>query len=176
VGAERGIEPLSEAIRGIVELAQRLRPGAPVSLQARNFFVPGDTAWHKDFCMRDRALRMVWPLGRPSGMWVTSQDNVDSTVHRAFIARERPLHQRLDVEHFRSGLGVCRLWQHRPRQLLDLRDGRFPFVRDRERVVQAHRDSLTIHRIEGPNSKGTYHRSGFENRHYPGLQLVFTVG
>ena len=53
---------------------------------------------------------------------------------------------------------------------------RNPFLRDPAKVFEIQRDAISIHRFQTPKHHGTYHRSAWENRASPGLQIVMTTG
>ena len=53
---------------------------------------------------------------------------------------------------------------------------RNPFIRDPARVWEIPPDAISIHRFQTPVCEGTYHRSAWENRASPGLQIVMTTG
>lgn len=149
--------------------------GTRVLVSVRNWFAPGDLVWHVDRSARDVAYRILWPLGRIAGMRVTPHDNLDPNVYAAFMRREHPILCRLDIETARTGLPLETLWRHRPVQLQTLIKGNYPFLRDPDRVDAVHPTSVSVHRIETPRMRGTYHRSAWGNREAPGLQIIVTV-
>lgn len=150
--------------------------GDPAPLVAiRTYFAPGDLVWHLDRMAGSRAYRLVWPIGRPAGMRVTPADNIDGVRYRAFMRREHALLGRLDTRVMRTGEDVGALWAHRARQLEALVTGRFPFVIDPERHWQIRPGAASIHRVQTPVQEGTYHRSSWDNRASPGLQIVVTA-
>ena len=147
----------------------------PPQVAIRTFFAPGDLVWHVDRLNERRAFRLVWPIGRPAGMRVTTRDNVDASLFAAFMRREHPLLCRLDTLVARTGRDVETLWQHRPRQLEAMRTGQFPFLIDPAKVWQVAPGAASIHRVETPGAPGTYHRSCWSNRECPGFQIVITA-
>ncbi|MDV3458817.1 hypothetical protein RZN05_17605 [Sphingomonas sp. HF-S4] len=148
--------------------------GARAAVALRTYFAPGDLVWHVDRVHEARAFRLVWPLGRPAGMRVTSRDNIDRTMFRAYMHREHPLLGRLDTRVARTGADVETLWAHRPAQLEAMRSGSFPFLIDPGQVHEITPGAASIHCVETPSQPGTYHRSAWANRHAPGLQIVVT--
>ena len=53
---------------------------------------------------------------------------------------------------------------------------RNPFLKDPARVWEIEPSAISIHRFQTPKHVGTYHRSAWENRVSPGLQIVMTTG
>jgi hypothetical protein len=150
--------------------------GGPQPLVAiRTYFAPGDLVWHLDRVADASAFRLVWPLGRPAGMRVTSADNIDEGRYRAFMRREHALLGRLDTRVLRTGEDVRSVWAHRPRQLEALISGQFPFLIEAERHWEIRPGAASIHRIQATAQQGTYHRSSWENHASPGLQVVVTA-
>jgi hypothetical protein len=165
---------LAEDIEALAALAEGL-VGARPSITIRTYFAPGDLVWHVDRVNEAAAFRLLWPLGRPAGMQVTPGDNVDAAVFRAYMRREHPLLCQLDTRVLRTGAAVESLWAHRPVQLAAMVSGDFPFLRDPARVFQIASGAVSIHRVQTPLQTGTYHRSSWENRQSPGLQIVVTA-
>jgi hypothetical protein len=163
------IRALSALMAGIVGSDQ------PPQVAIRTFFAPGDLVWHVDRLNERHAFRLVWPIGRPAGMRVTTRDNVDAPLFAAFMRCEHPLLCRLDTHVARSGRDVELLWRHRPRQLEAMRHGQFPFLIDPAKVWQVAPGAASIHRVETPGAPGTYHRSCWSNRDRPGFQIVITA-
>src|SRR5687768_1061685 len=155
-------------------MSQLPRDPAPL-VAIRTYFAPGDLVWHLDRMAGSRAYRLVWPIGRPAGMRVTPADNIDAARYRAFMRREHALLGRLDTRVMRTGEDVSALWAHRPRQLEALVSGQFPFVIDPERHWEIGPGAASIHRVQTPAQQGTYHRSSWDNRASPGLQIVVTA-
>jgi hypothetical protein len=149
--------------------------GARPSVAIRTLFAPGDLVWHVDRLDGAAAFRLLWPIGRPAGMKVTTNANIDDRMFRAFMRREHPLLCRLDAQTHRTGAPLERLWAHRPAQVEAMIAGRFPFVRDPEQECEVTPGAASIHRVETPAHRGTFHRSSWENRHSPGLQIVITA-
>lgn len=147
----------------------------PPQTAIRTYFAPGDLVWHVDRVNERSALRLVWPIGRSAGMAVTPSDNVDGETYLAYMRREHPLLCQLDTRVLRTGRDVEQLWAHRPTQLEAMKSGAFPFIRDPTRVAQVEPNAISIHRIETPAQRGTYHRSSWVNRDQPGLQIVITA-
>lgn len=141
----------------------------------RTYFAPGDLVWHVDRVNERKAVRLLWPIGRPAGMCVTPADNLDMDLHRAYMRREHPLLSALDTRVLRTGLGLERLWAHRPEQVRSMVSGHFPFIHDPARVFQIDCNAISIHRVETPVHTGTYHRSCWDNHISPGLQIVITA-
>ena len=171
-GRERAL--LAEDIAALATLAAGLVDARP-SITIRTYFAPGDTVWHVDRLNERAAFRLLWPLGRPAGMRVTPADNVDAAIHAAYMRREHPLLCRLDTRVMRTGAAVEQLWAHRPAQLAAMATGRFPFLRDADRHVEVTPGAASIHRVETPAQRGTFHRSSWANRAAPGLQVVITA-
>ncbi len=151
-----------------------LNNGGRVVVSLRNWFAAGDLVWHVDRSARGGALRLLWPLNRKAGMYVTTQDNIDPELYRAYMSREHPLLCRLDRALFDSGESLERLWRHRPRQVQAMRSGIYPFLRQHSHVWQLDPHAIGVHRFETPTTGGTYHRSTWENRDSPGLQVIMT--
>jgi hypothetical protein len=149
--------------------------GAHASVAIRTYFAPGDTVWHVDRVNEATAFRLLWPLARPAGMRVTPADNVDAEIYRGYMRREHPLLCRLDSAVLRDGGDVETLWAHRPVQLAAMASGRFPFLRDPDRVREIAPGAASIHRVETPGRPGTFHRASWANRRAPGLQIVVTA-
>lgn len=149
--------------------------GARAAVALRSFFAPGDLVWHVDRVHEARALRLLWPIGRPGGMRVTPRANIDVDMFHMFHHREHALLGRLDTRVMRAGGDVEPLWAHRPAQLEAMKTGRFPFVIDPDRVLEVTPGAASIHRVQTPAQPGTYHRSSWANRHAPGLQIVITA-
>lgn len=145
------------------------------AIAIRTYFAPGDLVWHVDRVNERTAFRLVWPIGRPAGMRVTSADNIEPEVYRAFMRREYPQLCRLDTRVMRTGEPVERLWAHRPQQIEAMRSGRFPFLRASGLEGEVSPGAASIHRVQTPAQPGTWHRSSWANRHAPGLQVVITV-
>ena len=166
---------LAEEIAALEKFATGLVGAERAQTSIRTFFAPGDLVWHVDRVNERNAFRLVWPLGRPAGMYVTPASNIDSQLHLAYMRREHPLLCQLDTRVLRAGVDVERLWAHRPAQLAAMTSGRFPFIRDPDQVWQVQPNALSIHRVATPGHSGTYHRSSWANRQSPGLQIVITV-
>jgi hypothetical protein len=149
--------------------------GARASVSIRSYFAPGDTVWHVDRVHEAHAFRLLWPLGRPAGMRVTSADNVDAPAYRGFMRREFPLLCHLDTRVLRTGAAVEALWLHRPAQLAAMISGRFPFLLEPDREWAVAPGAASIHRVQTPVQPGAWHRSSWENRRSPGLQIVITA-
>jgi hypothetical protein len=122
-----------------------------------------------------RAFRLLWPLGRPAGMRVTSADTIDPDVYRGFMQREFPLLCRLDTRVLRTGAAVETLWAHRPAQLAAMVSGQFPFLLEPGRAWEVAPGAASIHRVQTPMQPGAWHRSSWDNRRSPGLQIVITA-
>jgi hypothetical protein len=165
---------LAREIAAAAELMGQLG-GARAMVAIRTYFAPGDLVWHVDRVDEATAYRMVWPIGRPAGMRVTPADNIDTDIHRAYMRREHALLGRLDTRVMRTGAPVEALWAHRPAQLDAMISGRFPFIRDPAREIEVAPGAASIHRIETPARPGTWHRSSWDNRASPGLQIVITA-
>jgi hypothetical protein len=166
---------LAEDIDALKTFAQTLVGGPPAQVSIRTYFAPGDLVWHLDRVNEARAVRLLWPLGRAAGMRVTPADNIDPDLYRGYARREHPLLCQLDTRVLRTGGDVEALWSHRPVQLAAMRSGRFPFLRDPEQLWAVRPDAASIHRIETPAQRGAWHRSSWENRGAPGLQIVVTA-
>jgi hypothetical protein len=121
-------------------------------------------------------MRILMPLGRVAGMRVTRADNIDHAIYDPFMRRELPLLCELDRKAMRTGEPLEALWAHRPRQVEAMTLDRNSFLRDPSRVWEIQRDAISIHRFQTPRCEGTYHRSAWENRVSPGLQIVMTTG
>lgn len=145
------------------------------TVAVRTFFAPGDLVWHVDRFAERAAFRMVWPIARPAGMRVTTRDNIDLPMYRAFMRREYPLLCQMDSEVAQTGAPVERIWGHRPAQLDAMIRGQFPFVRNPELEWEITPGAASIHRVETVPSPGTFHRSSWANRQSPGFQIVITV-
>lgn len=171
---ERERELLAEDIAALADFAGALG-GGRASVAIRTYFAPGDLVWHLDRVNEAHAFRLLWPIGRPAGMRVTPADNIDLPVYAAYMRREHPLLCQLDTRVMRSGAAVEALWEHRPAQLDAMIGGRFPFLRDPSKEHEVTPGAASIHRVETPAQAGTYHRSSWNNRHAPGLQVVITV-
>jgi hypothetical protein len=150
--------------------------GKPVSATMRTYFAPGDLVWHVDRSHEPDSLRILMPLGRVAGMRVTPADNIDPAIYDPFMRRELPLLCELDRKALRTGEPLQVLWGHRPRQVEAMTLDRNPFLRDPARVWEIERNAISIHRFQTPKHGGTYHRSAWENRVSPGLQIVMTTG
>ncbi|MES2441186.1 MAG: hypothetical protein V4574_00020 [Pseudomonadota bacterium] len=166
---------LAEDIATLTEFARRLVDGARPLVAIRTYFAPGDLVWHVDRLNDRTAFRLLWPIGRPSGMRVTPAANIDAPVHRAYMRREHPLLGRMDTHVLRTGAPVERLWAHRPAQIEAMVSGRFPFLRDPALEWEITPGAASIHRVETAAQRGTYHRSSWANRTAPGLQIVITA-
>lgn len=149
--------------------------GAAPTIAIRTYFAPGDLVWHVDRMRERHAFRLLWPIGRPAGMCVTSPDNIDVALYRAYMQREYSLIGRLDTRVMQQGGSVETLWAHRPVQVAAMQSGDYPFVRDPQAVWQVAADAASIHRVDTPGHPGTFHRSCWANRISPGLQIVITV-
>lgn len=171
--AER--EVLARDIATVAAFAGALY-GKPASVTVRTYFAPGDLVWHVDRSHDADSLRILMPLGRVGGMRVTPADNIDEAIYDPFMRRELPLLCELDRKAMRTGEPLERLWAHRPRQVEAMTLDRNPFLRDPARVYEIQRDAISIHRFQTPKHRGTYHRSAWENRVSPGLQIVMTTG
>lgn len=171
----RDRELLAEDIASLAGFAQALADSERPQVAIRTYFAPGDLVWHVDRLSGGPAFRLLWPIGRPAGMHMTPADNIDASIHRAFMRREHALLGRLDARVGRTGAAAERLWAHRGKQLDAMMSGRFPFLRDPEREVEVSPGAASIHRVQTPSQPGTYHRSSWANRAAPGLQIVITV-
>jgi hypothetical protein len=149
--------------------------GPRVLVSIRNWFAPGDLVWHVDRSAREIAYRILWPLGRREGMRITPYANIDPCLYAAFMRREHPLLCRLDREIARTGLPLEVVWRHRPAQVRAMIAGAYPFLRDGTAALAVRPDSVSVHRIDTPGMRGTFHRSAWGNRHFPGLQVILTV-
>jgi hypothetical protein len=165
---------LADDIAALAAFAGRLADCRP-SISIRTYFAPGDLVWHVDRVNERTAFRVLWPLGRPCGMRVTPAENIDERLHRAYMRREHSLLCQLDTRVLRTGADVEALWAHRPMQLAAMISGRFPFLLDPDRESEIAPGAASIHRIRTPAKPGTYHRSSWENRKAPGLQIVITA-
>ena len=173
-GAERSL--LAQEIAVLEAFASSLiGTGAPPQTSIRTYFAPGDLVWHVDRVNERTAFRLLWPLGRPAGMRITSADNIDPGIYRAYMRREHPLLCKLDTRVLHTGVDAEQYWAHRRVQLEAMRSGRFPFLLDEDAVAQVPPDAISIHRVETPAQHGTYHCSSWANRQAPGLQVVITV-
>jgi hypothetical protein len=166
---------LAEDITGLAEFARALVCGPPPIVSIRTYFAPGDLVWHVDRSSDRTAFRMLWPLGRPAGMRVTSGDNIDQPLHRAYMRREFALLGQLDSRVLRTGAAVEALWRHRPAQLAAMVSGHFPFVFDHAKEMDIAPGAASIHRVQTLAQPGTFHRSSWANRTCPGLQIVITA-
>lgn len=169
-------EVLAREVATVAAFMRDLCGGTPVSIMVRTYFNPGDLVWHVDRSQQTDSLRLLWPMGRPGGMRVTPAGNIDQTLYAPFMRRELPLLCELDRKVFRTGEGLEGLWAHRPRQMQAMTSGVYPFLRDPAQVWQIQRDAISVHRFHTPRDVGTYHRSAWENRNAPGLQIVMTTG
>lgn len=158
-----------------IESFGRALGGPRVLVSVRNWFAPGDLVWHVDRSARDVAYRILWPLGRREGMRITPYANIDPRLYAAFMQREHPLLCRLDREVARTSLPLESIWRHRPVQVRAMTSGIYPFLRDDGAVLAVRPDSVSVHRIDTPRMRGTFHRSAWGNRHFPGLQVIVTV-
>lgn len=168
-------ELLARDIAELKAFMGRLAGGPSPLVAIRTYFAPGDLVWHLDRMAAPSAFRLVRPIGRPAGMRVTPASNIDEGRYRAFMRREHALLGRLDTRVLRTGEDVRSLWAHRPRQLEALISGRFPFLIDAERHWEIRPGAASIHRVQTPVQQGTYHRSSWDNRACPGLQIVITA-
>ena len=168
-------ELLAQDIAALKVFMARLAGGPQPLVAIRTYFAPGDLVWHLDRVADPAAFRLVWPIGRPAGTRVTPAGNIDDGSYRAFMRREHALLGRLDTRVLRTGEDVRSLWAHRPRQLEALISGRFPFLIDPEKHWEVRPGAASIHRVETPIQRGTYHRSSWENHASPGLQIVITA-
>lgn len=166
---------LAEEIAALETFANGLVGAERPQTSIRTFFAPGDLVWHVDRVNERTAFRLVWPIGRPAGMYVTRVGNIDPPMHLAYMRREHPLLCQLDTRVLNAGVDVERLWAHRPAQLAAMTSGRFPFVRDPQQQWQVQPNAISIHRVQTPAQQGTFHRSSWANRAAPGLQIVITV-
>jgi hypothetical protein len=166
---------LAGDLAALVDWAAGLVPGARPQVQLRSFFAPGDTVWHLDRVAEPVAFRLLWPIGRPEGMGVTTRDNISEASFAGFMRREHPLLSALDTQVAATGRDPEAIWAHRPRQLEAMRSGAFPFIRDPARTWWVTPGMASVHRVDTPRTPGTYHRSSWANRRSPGLQLVVTV-
>jgi hypothetical protein len=171
--AER--KALADEIARLQAFARELAGGPPPQVSLRTYFAPGDLVWHVDRVAERRAFRLLWPLGRPAGMRLTPQANIDPEIYAAYMRREHPLLCQLDTKVLRTGAAVETLWAHRPAQLSAMIGGRFPFILDPAREWAVEPGAISIHRVETPIQTGSYHRSSWANRGQPGLQIVITA-
>lgn len=165
---------LADDIAALADFAEGL-VGCRPSISIRTYFAPGDLVWHVDRMNEQTAFRLLWPLGRPSGMRITSVGNIDQRMHRAYMRREHPLLCKLDLRVLRTGADVEALWAHRPAQLAAMISGSFPFLLDPRNEYEITPGAASIHRVETPARPGAYHRSSWANRKSPGLQVVITA-
>lgn len=172
-GTERAA--LAADIEALERCMQTLAGGPRPQVSLRTFFAPGDLVWHLDRVNEPRAYRLVWPIGRPAGMRVTTPDNIEAGVYRAFMRREHALLCQLDTRVAHRGEDPEKLWAHRPAQLAAMRTGHFPFLRDPARQWAIAGGHASIHCVDTPCQQGTYHRSDWANRARPGLQIVVTA-
>jgi hypothetical protein len=108
-------------------------------------------------------------------MRVTSAQNIDPDIYRGFMHREFPLLCRLDTQVMRTGAAVETLWAHRPMQLAAMISGRFPFFLEPDQTWEVTPGAASIHCVQTPAQPGAWHRSSWDNRHSPGLQIVITA-
>lgn len=167
---------LARDIATISAFASALCGGKRVSATMRSYFAPGDLVWHVDRSQEVDSMRILMPLGRVAGMRVTPADNINKAIYDPFMRRELPLLCEIDRKAMRTGEPLEALWAHRPRQVEAMILDRNPFLRDPARVWAIQNDAISIHRFQTPTSEGTYHRSAWENRVSPGLQIVMTTG
>lgn len=172
-GRERAM--LAEDIAMLTDFLRGVAGGPPPLVSIRTYFAPGDLVWHVDRLHDPRAFRLLWPIGRPSGMRVTPAANIDAGVHRAYMRREHPLLCQLDTRVLRTGGDVETLWAHRPAQLEAMVSGRFPFLIDPAQEWEIAPDAASIHCVATRGQRGTWHRSSWANRRSPGLQIVITA-
>lgn len=166
---------LSRRLESIADAARTMAGGDRFLTSMRNWFAPGDLVWHVDRSFASRALRVLWPMGRVEGMHVTVSENIDSSVYAAFMRREHPILCKLDRIVADTGAPLEQVWRHRPAQVELLASGAYPYLKDPDRVRRIKPDAISIHRIDTPGVEGTYHRSGWNNRTAPGLQIIMTA-
>jgi hypothetical protein len=164
----------AEDIAALAKFASGL-VGARASVSIRSYFAPGDTVWHVDRVNEAAAFRLLWPIGRPAGMRITHSDTIDAPVYRGFMHREFPLLCQLDTQVMRTGAAVEAIWAHRPVQLAAMISGRFPFLLEPDRAWEVTPGAASIHRLQTPAQPGAWHRSSWDNRLSPGLQIVITA-
>ncbi len=165
---------LAEDIATLASLVGSMA-GARPAIAIRTYFAPGDLVWHVDRVNERRAFRLVWPLGRPAGMRLTSADNIRADIYRAYMRREFSLLGQMDTRVLRTGVPVETLWAHRPMQLAAMASGRFPFLLDPDRECEVTPGAASVHRVQTPAQPGAWHRSSWANRDAPGLQIVITA-
>lgn len=158
-------------LAGTISALTQTRP----TISLRTYFAPGDLVWHVDRVDEADAYRLVWPIGRPAGMLLTPENNVDPAIYHGYMRREHTLLGRLDTNVLKSGRPVEELWAHRPAQLDALQTGNFPFVHNPANVTQVNTGAASIHRVQTPRHAGSIHRSSWQNRHTPGVQIVITA-
>lgn len=175
VGLEEELWRLTADLERLRWFGMELVQGTRVLMSIRNWFAPGDLVWHVDRSAKARAFRILWPIGRAAGMKVTTKDNIDLRLYNGFMQREHPLLCKLDRKVVETGRNLESLWAHRPKQMNAMICGNYPFLKDPGKVYSLHRDSIAVHRIETPDHCGTWHRSSWENRRSPGLQVIVTA-
>jgi hypothetical protein len=164
---------LGAAADGLAQLVTTLVGSARFAGSVRNFFCPGDTLWHTDEVDGRSAFRLLWPLGRPAGMQYTPFENVDIAKYRYHMARMLPFVQKLDAAAFATGIKTDEYLAGKPALLNQFH--RRAFLKDPDLFASVPHNHASLHRVETPRQRGTFHANNFSNETQPGLQLIFTL-
>ncbi len=150
-------------------------PDARLTGSLRNWFAPGDTAIHVDRTNDNYAFRLLWAIGRKSGMLFTSSDNINRTLYEAYMKREHPILCKLDRVIFLEKKTLAEAWQHRPNQVQELENSNFPYIINKDLIYEVPLNSLSIHYFESYYNRGTYHGNSTKNSNSPGLQIILSA-
>lgn len=166
---------LRSDLETVVRFSRLVLNANRVLVSLRNWFAPGDLVWHVDRSTKPNALRILWPLERRAGMYVTPVGNISVNQYRAYMQREHPLLCRLDRQIYEERSSLDRVWKHRPKQVESMKTGEFEFLANNKKVFQLDPEGVSIHRIESPSWPGTWHHSAWENHKTPGIQVIITA-
>jgi hypothetical protein len=141
----------------------------------RNFFCPGDTFFHLDNASKGKGIRFLWAIGRPNGMKYTPYENIKLDEYWNFIRRELYLIRKMDMEAYKKGLSIAEAWPHRLSEIKMMKSGWQYYLKDPEKIYSVEPNWSSIHFLDTPDSRGTFHCNTFSNEFSPGLQLLFTA-
>lgn len=167
-------EKLEKKIESIIKTMHKIYPGK-ISFGFRNFFCYGDSILHVDNMPEGKPIRFLWAMNRPHGMRFTSFDNIDMPKYESFIQRELHLIRRMDSISYTSNKTIEEIWSHRKRQVELMKKGLHHYMFDVSKTYEVPTGWSSIHYVNTPIYRGTFHCNTFENINKPGLQLILTI-
>lgn len=79
------------------------------------------------------------------------------------------------MEVYEKGLSLEEVWRHRPSEIEMMRSGAQYYLKDSAEIYSVETNWSSIHFLDTPDHKGTFHCNTFSNELSPGLQFLFTA-